>query len=58
MTVSARLGEILIKEKLVTKEQLDQALAHQKKSGGRLGGALVKLGFISDEEIKIGRAHV
>ncbi len=49
--MSARLGEILIKEKLVTKEQLDQALAHQKKSGGRLGGALVKLGFISDEEI-------
>ncbi len=49
--MSARLGEILIKEKLVSKEQLDQALAHQKKSGGRLGGALVKLGFISDEEI-------
>ncbi|HXE74138.1 MAG TPA: type IV-A pilus assembly ATPase PilB [Candidatus Xenobia bacterium] len=49
--MSARLGEILIKEKLITKEQLDQALAHQKKNGGRLGGALVKLGFISDEEI-------
>ncbi|MFQ5664763.1 MAG: GspE/PulE family protein, partial [Terriglobia bacterium] len=49
--MSARLGEILIKEKLITQEQLQQALEHQKKNGGRLGGALVKLGFITDEEI-------
>ena len=49
--MSARLGEILVKEKLVSQEQLKQALEHQKKSGGRLGAALVKLGFISDEEI-------
>ncbi|MGH9813224.1 MAG: GspE/PulE family protein, partial [Candidatus Acidiferrales bacterium] len=49
--MSARLGEILIKEKLITKDQLEQALSHQKKNGGRLGGALVKLGFIGDEEI-------
>ncbi|HKZ53289.1 MAG TPA: type IV-A pilus assembly ATPase PilB [Candidatus Acidoferrales bacterium] len=49
--MSARLGEILVKEKLISQEQLKQALAHQKKSGGRLGAALVKLGLISDEEI-------
>jgi type IV pilus assembly protein PilB len=49
--VSARLGEILVKEKLISQDQLKQALAHQKKNGGRLGAALVKLGLISDEEI-------
>ena len=49
--MSARLGEILVKEKLLSQEQLKQALDHQKKNGGRLGQALVKLGFISDDEI-------
>lgn len=49
--MSARLGEILVKEKLVSQEQLQKALDHQKQSGGRLGAALVKLGFVSDEEI-------
>ena len=49
--MSARLGEILVKEKLLNQEQLKQALDHQKKNGGRLGAALVKLGMISDEEI-------
>ena len=49
--MSARLGEILVKEKLLSNDQLKQALDHQKKNGGRLGQALVKLGFISDEEI-------
>ena len=49
--VSARLGEILVKEKLLSSDQLKQALDHQKKNGGRLGQAIVKLGFISDEEI-------
>jgi type IV pilus assembly protein PilB len=49
--MSARLGEILIKEKLITNEQLQQALAYQKKNGGRLGNCLVKLGMVTDEEV-------
>jgi type IV pilus assembly protein PilB len=49
--LSARLGEILVKEKLISQDQLKQALTHQKQNGGRLGAALVKLGFISDDEI-------
>jgi type IV pilus assembly protein PilB len=49
--MSARLGEILIKESLITSEQLEQALEHQKKNGGRLGSCLMKLGFVSDDEI-------
>jgi type IV pilus assembly protein PilB len=49
--MSSRLGEILIKENLITSDQLQQALAHQKANGGRLGTCLMKLGFISDDEI-------
>ncbi len=49
--MSARLGEILIKESLITADQLKQALEHQKKNGGRLGTTLMKMGFVKDDEI-------
>jgi type IV pilus assembly protein PilB len=49
--MSSRLGEILIKENLITSDQLRQALEHQKATGSRLGTCLMKLGFISDDEI-------
>jgi len=49
--MSGKLGEILIRDNLITAEQLKQALEHQKTNGGRLGSALVKLGFVGDEEI-------
>src|SRR5262245_56869725 len=46
-----RIGELLVKEKRITSEQLQQALNHQKASGGKLGYNLVKMGFVKDEEI-------
>ena len=46
-----RIGELLIKEKYITVEQLQQALQFQQAHGGRLGPTLVKLGFIKDEQI-------
>src|SRR5437868_2728496 len=46
-----RIGELLLKEKRITADQLQQALAHQKANGGKLGFNLVKLGFVKDEEI-------
>jgi type IV pilus assembly protein PilB len=49
--MSSRLGEILIKEKLITPDQLKKALEHQKANGSRLGTSLMKLGIISDDEI-------
>jgi type IV pilus assembly protein PilB len=49
--MSARLGEILIKEKLITPQQLQQALDYQKQHGGRLGACLVKLGYVTDEDV-------
>ena len=48
---SERLGDLLVKEKLITKDQLDKALGEQKASGTRLGYCLVKMGFIQELEI-------
>src|SRR6202158_2915034 len=49
--MSIRLGEILIKESLITSEQLQKALEHQKQHGGKLGSSLMKMGFITDDQI-------
>jgi type IV pilus assembly protein PilB len=49
--MSQRLGDLLIKEKVITQEQLNQALQVQHQSRGRLGSVLVKLGFVSDEDV-------
>jgi len=49
--MAVRIGELLLKEKRITPEQLQQALAGQKANGGKLGYNLVKMGFVKDEEI-------
>jgi type IV pilus assembly protein PilB len=49
--MSSRLGEILIKDSLISSDQLKQALDYQKKNGGRLGTCLVKLGLVNDDDI-------
>ncbi|HXY78727.1 MAG TPA: type IV-A pilus assembly ATPase PilB [Candidatus Acidoferrales bacterium] len=49
--MSQRLGDLLVKEKVITPEQLDQATKLQKESHSRLASALVKLGFLSDEDV-------
>ena len=46
-----KLGEILLREGLITQEQLRKALLEQKNSGMRLGYTLVKLGFIEETEV-------
>jgi type IV pilus assembly protein PilB len=46
-----RLGEILLREGLVTRDQLAQALAEQKNTKHRLGYVLVKLGLVQELEI-------
>ena len=49
--MSQRLGDLLVKEKIITPEQLDQAIKKQKEENCRLGAALVKLGMMSDEDV-------
>jgi type IV pilus assembly protein PilB len=49
--MSVRLGEILLKESLITHDQLDKALEFQRSNGGKLGSCLTKMGFITDDDI-------
>jgi len=45
-----RLGELLIKEGVITQAQLDQAIRVQRQEGGRLGEILVRLGFLKEDQ--------
>ena len=49
--MAVRIGDLLLKEKRITPEQLQKALAHQKANGGKLGYTLISLGLVKDEEI-------
>jgi type IV pilus assembly protein PilB len=56
MTVPAaatgmRLGDLLLKEGLISREQLDKALLEGKQNGTRLGYSLVKLGYVQETDI-------
>jgi type IV pilus assembly protein PilB len=51
MASENRLGELLVREKLISLQQLRQAQDEQRKSGTNLGYTLAKLGYISDGEI-------
>lgn len=46
-----KLGELLIKEGIITEAQLNEALKVQKKEGGRLGQVLAKLNMASEKDI-------
>ena len=46
-----RLGELLVRNKLIDEKQLAKALEEQKASGGRLGASLVKLGYLKEEDL-------
>jgi type IV pilus assembly protein PilB len=49
--MSAKLGEILVRENILTPQQLREALDYQREHGGRLGFNLVKLGLVSDDMV-------
>jgi len=49
--MAQKLGELLVRENLITPAQLQQALEEQKKKGGRLGANLTRMGFLEEEEL-------
>jgi type IV pilus assembly protein PilB len=49
--MAVRLGDLLLKEKRITPEQLQEALAQQRQKGGKLGYTLVSMGFVKESEI-------
>jgi type IV pilus assembly protein PilB len=49
--VNERIGELLVKENLLTAEQLREARAEAKGSGDRLGAQITKLGYLDETEL-------
>jgi type IV pilus assembly protein PilB len=49
--VNERIGELLVKENLLTSEQLRKAREEARGKGGRLGAQITKLGFLQEAEL-------
>ena len=47
----SRIGELLLREKLISPEQLSEAVDESRRSGGRIGYSLTKLGYIEESEL-------
>ncbi len=52
-----RIGEILVRDGLATREQLDKALEDARQSGTRVGYSLVKLGFVAEQDLALSLAR-
>ncbi len=49
--MSKKLGDLLIRENLLTPADLERAKEDQRKRGGRLGEALVRLGLLDEQDL-------
>jgi type IV pilus assembly protein PilB len=49
--LNERIGELLVKENLLTTEQLRQARDAARDGGGRLGAQITKLGYLQETEL-------
>ena len=47
----SRLGELLVREQIISPEQLQKAQDSAKKAGERLGNSLIKLGVVKEEDL-------
>jgi len=46
-----RIGDLLIEHKIISQEQLNTALADQKKSGRKLGRVLIESGYLTEDQL-------
>ncbi|HSP93398.1 MAG TPA: ATPase, T2SS/T4P/T4SS family, partial [Thermoanaerobaculia bacterium] len=49
--MAVKLGDLLLKAKLITQDQLDAALKSQREEGGKIGEALVRVGAVTENDI-------
>ena len=62
--MAIRLGDMLVKEGMITMAQLEEALKHQVIFGGKIGTNLVELGYLDEDSIakflskKLGTAYI
>ena len=51
MAAKKAIGELLVKENLISLDQLEQAKKVQRSDGGKLTSALVKLGYVNESDL-------
>jgi type IV pilus assembly protein PilB len=51
VAATERIGDLLLKEGLVTREQLEKALVEQRQNGTRIGYSLIKLGYLNELDL-------
>src|SRR5215471_6117524 len=49
--MAVKLGDLLLKAKLISQDQLEAALKSQREEGGKLGEALVRVGAVTENDI-------
>jgi len=49
--MASKFGQLLLWGNLITPEQLEEALAYQRKNGGKIGEILNKLGYVTDDDV-------
>ncbi len=49
--MAVKLGDLLLKAKLITPDQLEAALKSQREEGGKIGEALVRVGAVNENDI-------
>jgi type IV pilus assembly protein PilB len=54
---ATRIGEVLVRDGLITRDQLDKALQDSRAGGQRLGYSLVKLGFVAESDLALSLAR-
>jgi len=47
----SRIGELLVREKMLSLQQLQQAQDEAKRTGKRLGATLARLGYVDDQKL-------
>src|ERR1700694_1145988 len=55
--MAVKLGDLLLKAKLITQDQLDAALKSQRDEGGKLGEALVRVKAVTETQITETLSH-
>ena len=51
--ITKRIGEVLLERGVITRKQLEEALAYQKDHGGLIGQILIHLKFTTEEEVAL-----
>jgi len=49
--MASKLGQLLVNSRIISEDQLNEAIGLQRREGGRLGMKLIKLGYITEENL-------